>query len=376
MNLQPELAAMEQEALALLEKLCQIPAPSGNEDKRVDFVFRYLKEAGAEGVYVDEAKNVVFPYHADGKSDLTVFLAHTDVVFPDLTPLPYKEENGRLYAPGIGDDTVCLVQMLLTVKHLLQNDVKPKTGLLFVANSCEEGLGNLKGIRQIVKDYDGRIGCVYALDCTYDEMITRCVGSHRYRVTVKTEGGHSFNAFGKPNAIAILSKLVSELYELDLPEKPNTKTTYNVGLVEGGTSINTIAQSASMLCEYRSDDLDCLSYMQESFASLVEAVKKRYTCSVFVEKLGDRPCAGNVDEAALAEMIARAKTICESRSGLPCAVQSGSTDCNVPQFYCIPAIAVGSYMGKGAHTREEYIEKDSVVIGLGIVTDLVLSYCE
>ena len=181
------------------------------------------------------------------------------------TPLKFTEDEENYYCPGIGDDTLCLVALLMAVKFVLKQGITPKGGVLFVANSCEEGLGNLKGTRQLMKDYAGRVGRFYTVDGQYLHVVNRCVGSHRYLVECSTCGGHSFTHFGNPNAICYLARLIADLDTVTVPQKEGCKTTYNVGTVEGGTSVNTIAQNAKMLCEYRSDDRECLAYMKAAF---------------------------------------------------------------------------------------------------------------
>jgi len=246
--------AVSAEHLALLKTLAAIPAPSHQEDRRVKFISSWLKENGAETVIVDEAKNVILPLPADAKGPFRVFMAHTDVVFPDTEPLPVREESGCLFAPGVGDDTANMAALMLCAKFLLSHHITPEAPILIVFNSCEEGLGNLKGIRQLMQDYSGRVLDVTSFDCQSNSIVSRAVGSERWKVTAFTRGGHSYSDFGTASAIDHLSRLVSRLYQQPVPQKQGTKTTYNVGLISGGTSVNTIAQRAEMTYEYRSDD--------------------------------------------------------------------------------------------------------------------------
>lgn len=365
-----------EEGFELLRQLCLIAAPSGMEEKRAEFVKNWLENIGAEGVYIDEAKNIVFPMNCEGKSDITVFCAHTDTVFPMETPLNFINDGEFFRCPGVGDDTCCLVAILMTVKFIIKNKIRPKGGVLFVANACEEGLGNLKGTRQLMKDYAGRIGRFYTVDGSYFHLVNRCVGSHRYLVECKTCGGHSFGAFGNPNAIHHLAALVADLYTISVPVKENCKTTYNVGTIEGGTSVNTIAQNAKMLCEYRSDDAECLAIMQAAFeekfakAKALGEGKAEFTVTL----VGDRPCDGNIDKKVHEEMIARAKEVSEKYSGADCRLDSGSTDCNIPMSLGVPALCIGAYAGGGAHTREEYVRIDSLEPGRLLVGEIVLDY--
>ena len=347
----------------VLKELCLIPAPSHHEEKRAEYCKNLLDSFGAKGVYIDEAKNVIYPLNADDSNELTVFVAHTDTVFPDMEPLPYKEEDGNIFCPGVGDDTASAVALMFVAKYFIENNIKPENGILFVCNSCEEGLGNLKGTRQLFKDFEGRIKEFISFDsATLHKIASECVGSHRYEVTVKTKGGHSFGAFGNKNALAELSKIITKIYEINVPEKEGSKTTYNVGEVSGGTSVNTIAQEAKMLCEYRSDDAKCLEIMRKKFEEIFTAAKSDEV-SVFVELIGKRPCS-EIDVSLQEDLILRCEKIMLSDGESEVIRSLSSTDCNIPLSMGIPAVAVGTYIGGGAHTREEYVVKNSLAPGL------------
>ena len=354
------------EALALLTELAQIPAPSNHEERRAEFCLNWLRSKGAENSYIDEALNVVYPIGDTGENDLTVFMAHSDVVFPDTAPLPLRVENGRIYCPGVGDDTANAVALLTAAEFIAREKLQPKDcGVLLVINSGEEGLGNLKGSRKIMADFGHRVKEFVTFDGNASAVVTKAVGSRRYRVTVKTEGGHSYGKFGAPNAIAQLAQLIARLYEVRVPAIG--KTTYNVGTVSGGTSVNTIAQSAEMLYEFRSDEREGLAFMQAQFEAIVEEFRAS-SVHIEVEVVGDRPCGLDVDNSALAR---RAALAVEKHYGLSPAFTSGSTDCNVPLSMGIPAICPGCVMGSGAHTREEYIEIDSLLPGLKVAFELI-----
>ncbi len=363
------------EVLELLEELCKIPAPSGHEQERAEFCKKWLEDNGAEGVLIDSALNVVYPVGCEKSNDIVVFMAHTDTVFPNVEyPMPYRHDGKYIYSPGVADDTICVVIMLIVARYIAQKKLKPARGILFVANSCEEGLGNLKGVKQIMADYAGRISEVYTFDERYDQLVNVCVGSHRYKVTFETEGGHSFTAFGNKSAIEAMSEFICRLYRKEVPVIDGSKTTYNVGIVEGGTSVNTIAQSASMMYEYRSDSRECLAEMQAFFESEIERTKADGEVKITVETIGVRPCSGEVDENKLCEMTQKAKDICQKYSGMECMVKSASTDCNIPMSMGIPAVCVGVYLGGGTHTREEYLEIESIPVGLKIAAELILGY--
>ncbi len=366
-----------EEQLKLLKKLAAIPAPSHVEDRRVAFLLKWLDDLGFEGAYADEAKNVIVPFSAADAEGLTIYTAHTDVVFPDVTPLPVVQDGDILRAPGVGDDTANVVGILMTLKYIKENGLKAKDPVIFVLNSCEEGLGNLKGIRQIMKDFGARTKEHVSFDGPYNfGMITQAVGSERWRVTAKTVGGHSYSSFGNPNAIVELARLILKLNEQEVPKKEGVRTTFNVGTISGGTSVNTIAQNAEMLYEYRSNDREHLAQMRRQFMDALESVKSE-RAEFSIECVGERPCGGEIDEEALARLHARAEAAI--RTVLPegdIPKRPGSTDSNIPLSMGIPSLTFGLYVGDGEHTREEWLEIPSLVKGLEIAFKMVLPHFE
>ncbi len=348
-----------------LEELCAIPAPSHFEHERAEYCKSWLESVGARGVYIDEALNVIYPINCEGSDDITVFVAHTDTVFPDTEPMSYVDDGERIYSPGVGDDTASLTVLLYAAKYFAENGIDAPRGVMLVCNSCEEGLGNLKGTRQIFKDFEGRIGRFISFDSSLSNLADRCVGSHRYEVEVRTRGGHSYGAFGNKNAIAELAKIINDIYSIEVPKIENSKTTYNVGIINGGTSVNTIAQSAAMLCEYRSDNEDCLAVMKERFERIFEKANTDEV-ALSVTQVGDRPCMGKVDTNEIERLANVYSEIIAETIGTKTKRHSSSTDCNIPLSLGIPALCVGVYRGGGAHTREEWIEKASLPIGLEV----------
>lgn len=358
------------EALELLKTLARIPSPSNHEEKRAAFCCDWLKAQGAQGVFIDDALNVIYPVGCTDSNPLTVFMAHTDVVFPDTDELPLTVEEGRIKAPGVGDDTANAVALLMAAKYIAETGVRPEGhGLLLVLNSGEEGLGNLRGSRRIIKTYGPRIREFYSFDGESGAVVNRSVGSKRYRVEVRTEGGHSYGNFGNRNAIAYLSSMIGTLYDMKPPKEG--KTTYNVGVVKGGTSVNTIAQQAEMLYEFRSDRKDGLDFMEKHFRAVVEAYQAK-GIAVGAELIGERPCMGRIDEGKHRALIEKASAAVRNHFGAEPALYSSSTDCNIPLSVGIPAVCVGCYRGGGEHTREEWVEISSLQSGLNFALDLVL----
>ena len=369
-----EMELHRQEAYDLLLELAQIPAPSGQEVLRAEFCKNWLESQGAEGVYVDEALNVIYPVGVGAENPLVCFVAHSDVVFPDTEPLPLKVEDGKIYCPGVGDDTANVVALMMTAKFIAQKKWQAKDlGLLLVVNSGEEGLGNLKGTRQLMADYGHRIREFVAFDAHDCQGVAIAVGSRRYKIEIDTEGGHSFTAFGNRNAIAYLASLIDTLYTIKVP--PMGKTTYNVGTISGGTSVNTIAQHAEMLYEFRSDNREAMDIMDRHLMAAIEFYRTKGV-QVTVTAVGDRPCGGDVDEGKVQAMMDWANEASIRHYGRPHTFGRGSTDCNIPLSMGIPSICVGCYNGAGSHSRQEWVAIDSLLPGLKFALDLMITYLE
>lgn len=379
-QIQEYVESYHQETIRLLKKLAAIPAFSGQEAKRADFVLRWLQQAGAAESFADAACNVVYPYQCDANAKLVVFMAHMDVVCPDTAALPVRETEGRLIGPGICDNTANLVNLLMAIRYLLFHSVKMKTGILFVADVGEEGLGNLRGSRQIYETYGSRIQEWISFDLTYDSVLTRAVGSRRYRISVKTEGGHSYHDFGASNAIALLAGIITELYHIRLPdissaEKESVKVTYNVGQIEGGTSVNTIAQDASMLYEIRSESEDAICNMERKLDQVLQGyLAQGYR--IQKEIIGIRPGNGAIDVQKQTALEHRCLTALAKYYKGEITCEAGSTDCNIPLSAGIPALTVGTALGGGIHTREEWVDTDSMRTGQKIALEMILSYAQ
>ena len=361
-----------QEALDLLIQLGKIPAPSHHEEKRAEFCKNWLEAQGAEGVYIDEALNVIYPVGCTEDNPLVVYAAHLDVVFPDTEELPLRVEDGKVYCPGIGDDTAHVVALLMAAKYVAKNNLVPKDcGLLLVCNSCEEGLGNLKGTRALMDKFGPRVKEFITFDGPGVNIIDRAVGSKRYKVEIDTEGGHSFSRFGNRNAIAYLASLIDALYMMKVPTRG--KTTYNVGTISGGTSVNTIAQHAEMLYEFRSDDREDLAEMEAHFQAALDFYRTK-GISVTCTLVGDRPCGAPVDEARHDALVARADKALRMYRNVDPKLGVASTDCNIPLSMGIPSVMLPCCRGLGAHTRGEYIEIDSLVPGIKFATAMVMHH--
>lgn len=364
-------AEVQEELKQLIRDLCAIPAPSHHEEKRAEFCKKWFEDNGFTGVSIDEALNVIAPLNVTANNPLTVIMAHTDTVFPDTEPMPFSEDGEYMYSPGVGDDTANLAVLMICARYYKDNFPGGSEGMLIVANSCEEGLGNLKGSRRIVADYGSRITDFISLDgATLNRVVTRAVGSHRYKVTVRTEGGHSFGKFGNRNAIHVLSSMITSLYTVKVPQNGDSITTYNVGHISGGTSVNTIAQNAEMMYEYRSTDRECLATMKDMFYKVIEFYRATGV-GVEVEVIGDRPCGGDVDPVKLEALRNRFRASVKDIFDLETINGSSSTDCNIPLSEGIPAICFGVCRAFGSHTREEKVNIASLQDGCRLLLDFL-----
>ena len=364
-SVQPELRQ-------LIRDLCAIPAPSGHEEARAEFCREWFVCNGFENVSVDDALNVLAPVGVRPGAPLAVVMAHTDTVFPDTEPMPVTEKDGFLASPGVVDDTANLAVMMVCARFFREHFPEGKgKGILFVANSCEEGLGNLKGSRRIVRDFSDVIKDFISLDSSdFNHVVVQAVGSRRYRVRVRTEGGHSFADFGSRNAIHVLSSLIAMLYTVKVPTDGDSTTTYNVGAISGGTSVNTIAQEAEMLFEYRSDSRVCLEKMGKIFENAVETFRAA-GAEIDVELLGERPCSAPVDPARFGALKGRVADALRETLNLEFEERSGSTDCNIPLSAGIPAVCFGVCRGAGCHTREETLELASLEDGCRLLLNFL-----
>lgn len=361
-----------EETLTLLKTLTAIPAPTFHEEQKALFILKWLKASGANDAFIDEIGNVVYEYQSESVSSdsAVIFMAHLDVVFPDTKPFCITENNGKLYAPGICDDNADLANMLMGIKFLLKYRPSFPSRLVFVLNVCEEGLGNLKGSKFIYDTYKTSIREFIGFDANLNHIINLAVGSQRYRITVHTEGGHSYTAFGNENAIYKMSCIIQELYSIKVPTK--AKTTYNVGEFTGGTSINTIAESASILYEFRSEDESCLAEMEKHFYNIIEKFQKD-GLDIEVETLGIRPCGKGVNEEAQKNLTERHAEIIRMFSDLDVDIQTGSTDANTFLAHGIPSNVIGTAIGGRTHTREEWLDAKSLIAGQKIGLASILS---
>lgn len=373
-SVEMDIESMQLEVIELIRALCAIPAPSHHEERRAAFVRDWFETRGIDA-QIDEALNVYCEWDLDKHEEIVVITAHMDTVFPDNEPMPLYERDGKIFCPGVGDNTTNLAAMMALQAYLRRKRYVPQCGVLFVANSCEEGLGNLKGTKAIMKAYGDRVKAFLSLDCESNQVCVKAVGSTRYKISAQTEGGHSFADFGKRNAIEVLAQLIGALYAQPVAKQEGSLTTFNVGTIKGGTSVNTIAQYAEMTYEYRSDSEDCLEQMEKQ---LREILMSHRSCDaqIGVKLLGKRPGMGDVDRAQQRLFEECCCSALANYTGMIPAIASGSTDCNVPLSMGIPAVCFGVYIGDGEHTREEWIDVASISKGMKAALSVIIYWFE
>jgi tripeptide aminopeptidase len=343
----------------------QIPAPTFSEKLRADFIFDQFQNLGLQQVSRDSLDNVFACLPGLGASLPLVISAHTDTVFPLDTDLRLSRTKRSLTAPGIGDNSLGVAGLFALVWLLRQHNISLPGDLWLVANTAEEGLGNLHGMRAVIERFGSRVLAYLVLEgMALGQVYHRALGVQRYRIRVNTAGGHSWVDFGSPSAINELSHLITQLTKMPLPKQP--RTTLNVGVIQGGTSINTIASSASLELDLRSEDSITLNSLSARIGELVLAAQ-RPGVQIVAEQIGLRP-AGEIPATHPLVTLARE---CLAKQGISARLSIGSTDANLPLSQGLPAICIGLTIGRGGHTTSETIELPPLASGLSQLLALV-----
>lgn len=350
----------------LLRQIITIPSPTGQEGKKAAWVLKYLHNLGQGQAYIDEAGNVLCPCQIVGQTAFPLYSAHMDTVFKGPTNLTPRIDGNILAAPSCGDNSAGVAGLLFLIAMIQDLDLSLPQGALFAFNVGEEGMGNLKGMRRIMEDWKGRITEALAVDCTFDDVVAIPVGSRRYRVSIEAQGGHSWMHFGHTSAIAAAASIISKLYSLPVPAAP--KTTYNVGTICGGTTINSIAASSEFTVDHRSESHDELERLDNAFLHLL-ADAEQDGLTLTTTLLGERPCSSGADISAQCRRIAAIR----SKYGLGTPFISGSTDANIPLSLGIPALSFGVCRSHDEHTTHEWLELDTIETGLQILAEYMLT---
>ncbi|HSB67291.1 MAG TPA: M20/M25/M40 family metallo-hydrolase [Anaerolineales bacterium] len=354
----------------------QIPSPTFGEMHRAEFIRDQFLNIGAMDVSTDEYGDVYVHLIGRGEKPPLIISAHLDTVFPAGTSLTCTRTGERIYGPGIGDNSLGLAGLFgLYWSYNQKNNQqvhhsKLAGDLWLIANVGEEGLGDLKGMKAVVDRFGSTPLAYLVLEgMSLGQIYVRGLGVRRYRIQVHTKGGHSWVDYGNPSAIHEIADLIMKIKSMSVPIEP--RSSINVGMIHGGTSVNTIAAEASLELDLRSESPETLNTMIEQVLGLVDVANQSYQQSVQVcsEVIGDRP-AGQIP---IDHPIVKASIECFARKGINVQLNIGSTDANVPLSRGYPAICMGLTVGAGSHTLGEYIEIKPVSQGFSILTDLVQS---
>ena len=356
------IEADDAQTMRTLITLTEIPAPPFAEQAR-GLAFRdMLVEAGADSVYVDDVGNVIaLRRGTSGAAGAVAIGGHLDTVFPEGTDVTIRMRGDTLYAPGVGDDTRGITALLAILRAMNAADIKTETDILFVGTVGEEGLGDLRGMKHLFRAGGPSIDSFIAVDGLSDTRVThQGLGSHRYRVTFSGPGGHSWGAFGLLNPAHVMGRAT---HYFDLAADPYTrsgpKTSYNVGVVTGGTSVNSIPFEASMLVDMRSESQERLLVIDTLFHRAIRRAVTEMNASrrsgpavtVEIAMIGDRPSGEVAEDAPLVQRAVAATRLL----GLEPALGRSSTDSNIPISLGVPAITIGGGgHGGGGHSPGEW----------------------
>lgn len=338
-------------------RLCEIPAPPFKETERGDAYRKMFVELGLRNVRIDKAGNVLGERPGLSARPHLAFTAHLDTVFPEGTDVSVKREGAVIRGPGIGDDCRGLAVLISVIRAMKQANVQTPGTITFVGTVGEEGLGDLRGVKQLFADtLKGAVDRFVSIDGTGLGLTHIAVGSHRYRVAFKGPGGHSYGAFGLANPVHALGRAIGTIGDFQVSSEP--KTTFNVGRIGGGTSVNSIAFEAWMEVDMRSADPASLQSIDANFHRAVDQAlrdeNERWSnngrLSVVKDLVGDRPAGRTPADAP----IVRAALSVTKALNLPVSLDEGSTDANIPMSLRIPAITIdGGGRGVGAHSLGE-----------------------
>ena len=344
--------------LELAIQIQQIPAPTFEEKQRAEFVSERFVQEGLKDVSMDSVNNVYARLPGVKNSKPLIVSAHMDTVFPSDTSLHGTREEDRIYGPGIGDNSLGVAALFGLVWMVRERKVELQHDVWFVANVCEEGLGDLRGMKAVVDRFGKSVQAYLVIEgMSLGHIYHRAIGVRRYRVTAKTAGGHSWSDYGQPSAVHEAAKLVTQIASLSVPVIP--RTTLNVGKIWGGTGINVLASEATFELDLRSESMDTLIGLVHQVEGMIRSAN-RDGVKIECELIGQRPAG----EIAPTHPLIRLAGECLRQQGLKAELTSGSTDANIPLSRGYPSTVLGVTTGGGAHTVHEYIEVGPVEKGM------------
>jgi len=360
--------------------LSEIPAPPFKEKARADYFVSRLKALGLSNAYIDSEGNAIGLRQGRGNGPTLVFTAHLDTFFPEGTDVRVTERDGRLYGPGMGEDARGLAVLLSSLKILQDNKLPTVGDILFVASVGEEQLGNLRGMKALFSGHpeiDGMVGLEFSMSKDA-ELVSVATASHRYDVSFSGPGGPSFTGFGLPSAIHAMGRAIGRISDVRPPLNP--RTTFTVGTVGGGTSVNWIASDARMSLEIRSNAMSTLAETEKNILAAVAAgvtdENNRWnngSITYQTQLIGDRPAGQTPSDSVILQAATKAVTSFEET---PPRLKGASTDGNLPMSLGIPTVVMGNGgLTGGFHSPNEWFDPKNEWVGaqaaLATVLELV-----
>ncbi|HSM59058.1 MAG TPA: M20/M25/M40 family metallo-hydrolase [Candidatus Sulfomarinibacteraceae bacterium] len=356
------------EIVDLAVAIQQIPAPTFDEEARAGFIETQFVERGLQDVQQDELHNVYGRFRGAGEQEPLFVTAHTDTVFSKETDHAVRRHGGQVHGAGIADNSMGVAALLTLVESIRDLGLRFSRDIWFVANVGEEGLGDLRGMRAVLDRFGDRGHYIVLEGGLYGYVCHQAIGVRRYRIAVDGPGGHSWGAFGTPSATHALGRLITAIDDLEVPESP--KTTYNVGVVEGGTTINAIAQAAQLQLDLRSEDGRALNTLVSQVRKLVRQANEQADISVCMTLIGDRP-AGQISRDT--PLVQWAVSALEEMGCTEMEFTVGSTDANIPLSRGLPAVCIGITQSGNTHRPDEYMETEPIPLGVGQALLLTLA---
>lgn len=347
----------------------QVPAPTFAESVRAQFIEEQFNRVGLVDVEQDALHNVYGRYRAKNPQHPPIIIsAHSDTVFPAGTDLTVRRDEKYVHGPGISDNSTGVAGVIALAQRLKQFEVELQADVWFVSNVGEEGLGNLCGMRAVVERFGAEAVYLVVEGGLYGQISHQAIGVKRFKILVETSGGHSWGSFGNRSAIHELGKLIVEIDKISVPQNP--KTTFNVGVIEGGTSINTIAQSASLLLDCRSKVPAELEKLVTAVTDIVAVANQTEDVTVTMEMIGNRPAGAISRETPLV------KTAVAALQAVGCKrprLIASSTDANIPLSQGLNAVCIGLAESSNAHRLDEYLDPKNLPNGLSQLLLLTLA---
>jgi acetylornithine deacetylase/succinyl-diaminopimelate desuccinylase-like protein len=340
-------------------RIQQIPAPTFAEKQRAEYVLSQFVAMGLQETYIDEQYNVYGVLKGKHAGSGLMMMAHTDTVFPIETDLRIQRIGDEIiYGAGIGDNSLGVAGILGFLKYLCESSHTPTCDVWFVATSCEEGLGDLNGVKKAYQRLQDKIGVVINIEgLAFGHVYHAGISVHRLHITAQTEGGHSWLHFGRPNAIHVLMQLGNKITQLT--PSVNPRSTFNIGVVEGGQSINSIASEAGFWLDLRSENQGELEKLKSAVQKLIKDSESDGV-KIRAEVVGSRP-SGYIDPKHV--LIQGALGALEE-VGTRGTLESGSTDGNIPLYHGCPTVTIGITRGGNAHRTDEFMEVAPVKHGM------------